>query len=149
MELELLNSLSQTLLGGELEQILALKDSIGDLAFNVLLLLEDWMNELDRSVLDTDLECQGTIERLVRLRSAATGQSPVEILAQIVHGDEWQERVSEMREQDVFPAWVNKADEEYEPEPDVDDSLPQWADYYPNESDYLIAEYPEVINLDY
>jgi hypothetical protein len=31
-------------------------------------------------------------------------------------------------------------------EPDVDDSLPQWAGYYGNESDYWIAEYPEVIN---
>lgn len=31
-------------------------------------------------------------------------------------------------------------------EPDVDDSLPQWTDYYSNESDYWIAEYPEVIN---
>lgn len=33
-------------------------------------------------------------------------------------------------------------------EPDLDDSLPQWADYYSNESDYRVAEYPEVINPD-
>jgi len=28
-------------------------------------------------------------------------------------------------------------------EPDLDDLLPDWADYHPNESDYWIAEYPE------
>lgn len=31
-------------------------------------------------------------------------------------------------------------------EPDVDDSLPQWADHYSNESDYWIAEHPEALN---
>lgn len=33
-------------------------------------------------------------------------------------------------------------------EPDVDDSLPEWANYYANESDYLLAEYPEAFNPD-
>ena len=31
-------------------------------------------------------------------------------------------------------------------EPDVDDSTPDWADYYSNYSDYMASEYPEVLN---
>lgn len=31
-------------------------------------------------------------------------------------------------------------------EPDVDDSLPDWANCYANEADYWIAEYPEGIH---
>lgn len=42
--------------------------------------------------------------------------------------------------------WWEDEDGEPDVEPDGDDSLPQWADYYSNESDYLAAEYPEMLN---
>lgn len=75
-ELNLIESLEQTLLGSEREQFLTLKESLGELALQALTELEDWLNVVDRSVLDDDLDCQETIERLTRLRSAATGQIP-------------------------------------------------------------------------
>ena len=33
-------------------------------------------------------------------------------------------------------------------EPDVDDSLPEWAESYANWHDYVLAEMPEAINPD-
>ena len=41
--------------------------------------------------------------------------------------------------------WDTQAEAE-DREPDVDDSLPEWVNYYANESGYMLAEYPESLN---
>lgn len=108
-ELSLIESLEQILQGSELEQLLNLKQSLGELALQSLLELEDWLDVVDRSVLDEEIDCQDTIERLTRLRATATGQTCEEVLAYVVHRDKWQERMEEMKAQDAFPSWVDIA----------------------------------------
>ena len=39
-------------------------------------------------------------------------------------------------------------DEPWDPDPDYDDSLPAWADFYPTWQDYMVHEYPEVFEVD-
>lgn len=48
----------------------------------------------------------------------------------------------------VRPFLSLKSEPDFDDEPTEDDSLPDWANYYSNQQDYYLAEYPELINPD-